>query len=169
MSLVPSALRSGDEPALLHTVMKLSNNGDDFFEAAVFYHDSIKAVSADHVKCLSQINISRIEVSVLFRTLLLQQTPSQQFHVHNGTRIDSPVRVPVWDGCWGDSEGLWLGSCSKLKVRRFHGDYHMPVSSLTVCKYGWWRCLESCSSCSFTHISWMRVRSLPISADPPSL
>ena len=39
----------------------------------------------------------------------------------------------------GDSEGFWLGSCLKLKVRRFHGDYHMPVSSLSVCKYGWWR------------------------------
>ena len=55
------------------------------------------------------------------------------------SRIDSPVRVHVQDGCWGDSEGLWLGSCPKLKVRRFRSYYRMPVGSHSICKYGWWK------------------------------
>ena len=38
--------------------------------------------------------------------------------------------------CWGDLGGLWLGFCPKLKVRRFRGNYRMPVSPLSVCKYG---------------------------------
>ena len=54
-------------------------------------------------------------------------------------RIDSPVRVLIQDGCWDDSEGLWLGPCLKLKVRRFCDDYCMPIGSLSTCKYGWWR------------------------------
>ena len=73
-----------------------------------------------------------------FATVLLQ-TSCQQSHVPFGNCIDSPVRVHVWERCWGDSEGLWLGSSPKLKVRRFHCDYHMLIDSLSVCKYGWWR------------------------------
>ena len=121
----------------IHSVMELSNDGE-FFGAAVFCHHSPKAISADHVKCLGQINISRVEVGVLFLTLVLLQTPCQQSLVPYGSHINSLVRVYVWDGCWDDS-GLWLGSCPKLKIRRFRSDYHMPVGSLSVCKYGWWR------------------------------
>ena len=69
---------------------------------------------------------------------VLQQTPCQQPHVPYGSRIDSPVRVHVRDGCWDNSEEPWQGSCPKLKVRRFCGDYHMFVGPLSVCKYGWW-------------------------------
>ena len=83
----------------MHTIMKLSNDGDEFFGAAVFCHDPPKAVSADYVKCLGQINIRRVEVSVLFLTLLLQQTSCQQSHVPYRSRIDSPERVHVRDGC----------------------------------------------------------------------
>ena len=43
--------------------------------------------------CLGQINISRVEVSVLFLT------PCQQSHVPYGSRINSLVRVHVQDGC----------------------------------------------------------------------
>ena len=75
-----------------------------------------KAVSADYVKCLGQIKISSVEVSVLLR-------------------IDSTVRVHVRDVCCGDSEGIWLGSCPKLKVRRCRGDYRMPVGSLSAYKW----------------------------------
>ena len=56
----------------MHAVMKLSNDGDEFFGATIFCQDSPKAVSADYVKYLGQININREEVSVLFLTLLLQ-------------------------------------------------------------------------------------------------
>ena len=42
----------------VHAIMKLSNNGDEFLEAAVFCHNSPEAVSADCVKCLGQININ---------------------------------------------------------------------------------------------------------------
>ena len=55
----------------MHTVMELSNDGDEFFGAALFCHDSPKAVSGDHVKCLGQMNIGRVEVNVLFLILLL--------------------------------------------------------------------------------------------------
>ena len=68
----------------MYAVIKLSKDGVEFFRAAVFYHDSPRAISADHVKCLGLINISRVEVSVRFQTLLLQQTPCQQSHVPSG-------------------------------------------------------------------------------------
>ena len=55
----------------MHTVMKLSNDGDEFFGAVVFCDDFPKAVSADRVKRLGQININRVEVSGLFITLFL--------------------------------------------------------------------------------------------------
>ena len=73
----------------MHVTMKLSNNGDEFFRTAIFCYDSPKAIFADSVKCLGQINISRVEVSVLFLTLLLQLTLSQQSHVPYRSRIDS--------------------------------------------------------------------------------
>ena len=76
-------------------------------------------------------------------TAVLQQTPCQQSHVPYGSHIDSPVGVHVWDGCSGDSEGLWLGPCLWLKVRRSRSDYRMPFGSLSVCKYEWWRHLWS--------------------------
>ena len=76
-----------------------SNISDEFFGVAVFCLDSPRAVSADCVKCLGQINIGRVEVSVLFLTLLLQQTPCQQSYVHYGSGIDSPARIPVRGGC----------------------------------------------------------------------
>ena len=50
----------------MHVVVKLSNDGDEFLEVVVFCHDSPKAVFADRVKCLGQININRVEVGVLF-------------------------------------------------------------------------------------------------------
>ena len=128
---------------VLHAVMKLSNNGDECFGAAVFHHDSPKAVSADHVKCLGRINMSnrgQCSVPDTFLAAVLQQTPYQQSHVPYRRHIDSPVRIHVRDGCWGASDRLWLGSCPKLKVRRFCCDYHMPVCSLSVGRYRWWRC-----------------------------
>ena len=83
----------------MHAVMKLSNDGDEFFGAAVFYHDSPKDVSVDHVKCLGQINkkSNRGQCSVLdiFLVTVLQQTPCQQSHVPYGSCIDSPVRNHV--------------------------------------------------------------------------
>ena len=101
-------------PPCMHAVMKLSNDGDGFFGTAVFCHDSPKAVSTECVKCLGQINISWVEVRVLFLTLLLQLSCSKHHvnspHVLYGSRIDFPVRVHVRDCCWGDLEGLWLGS-----------------------------------------------------------
>ena len=85
----------------MHAVMKLSNDGDEFFGVAVFCHDSPKVVSADHVKCLGQI--SRVKVNVLFLTLplaaVLQQTPCQQSRVPYGSHIDSSVRFHVRGGC----------------------------------------------------------------------
>ena len=108
----------------MHAVMKLSNDSDEFFGAAIFCHDSPKAVSVDHVKCLGQINISRGKVSVLFLTLLLQQTSYQQYHVPYGSDTDSLVRIHVRAHCWGDSKGLWIKSCLKLKVRRFRWVLH---------------------------------------------
>ena len=42
----------------MHAIRKLSNDGDEFLGAAVFCHDSPKAISAEHVKCLGQINMS---------------------------------------------------------------------------------------------------------------
>ena len=81
----------------MHTTMKLSNDGDEFFRAAVFCHDSPRTVSADHVKYLAQINISRVLVSVLFLTLLLQLSCSKH-HVNSHSfrsHIDSLVRVYV--------------------------------------------------------------------------
>ena len=68
----------------MRTVMKLSNDGHDFFGAAVFCYDSSEAVSVDHVKCLGQINISRLEVSVLFLTLLWHLSCSRH-HVNSLT------------------------------------------------------------------------------------
>ena len=51
---------------------------------------------------------------------VLRQTQCQQSHVPYGNHIDSPVRVHVSDGCWGDSEGLWLGSyvtvCKQMMI-----------------------------------------------------
>ena len=77
----------------MHAVMKLSNDDDEFFEAAIFCHDSPKVVSADHVKCLGQINISREEVGVLFLTLLLQQS-SCKHHVNSLTFLtESPLSL----------------------------------------------------------------------------
>ena len=100
-----------------HAVIKLSNDGDEFFGAAVFCHDSPKAISADRVKH----KLSRGQCSSI--TAVLLQTPCQQSHVPYRSRIGSLVRVHFRDGCWGDSEEIWLGSCPKLKVRRFCGDY----------------------------------------------
>ena len=72
---------------------------------------------------------------------VLQQTPCQQSHVPYGRCINSLVSVHIRICCWGDLEGLWLGYCPKVKVKvkRFHGNYHMLVGSLTVCIYWWWR------------------------------
>ena len=60
-----------------------------------------KAVSADHVKYLGQINISRVDVSVLFLTLLLQLSCSKHYvnspTFLSGSRIDFPVRLHVRD------------------------------------------------------------------------
>ena len=127
----------------MNAVMKLSKNGDEFFRAAIFCNDSPK-----HHFCWpcqmpwsDQHKSSRGQCSVpdtSFETVL-QQTPCQQSHVPNGSCIDSSVSVYVQDGCWGDSEVFWQGSCPKLKVRRFHSDYCMLVNSLSVCKYGWRR------------------------------
>ena len=78
--------------------MKLLIDGDEFFGAAVLFRNSRKAVSSNLVRCLGQINISRVEVSILFLTLLLQLTPSQQSYVPYGNHIDSPVRVHFRDG-----------------------------------------------------------------------
>ena len=116
-----------------------NNEGDEFFRAAVFCHDSPKAAFANLVKCFGKINISRVEVGILFLNFLTtvsQQTQRQQSHVPYGNRIDSPGRVHVRDGFWGDSEGLWQGSCSRLIVKRFRGDYRMSLGSLSVYKYG---------------------------------
>ena len=60
----------------IHAIMKLSNDDDEVFGAVVFCNVSAKALSADCVKCFGQINISRVEVSVLFLTLLLQHSLS---------------------------------------------------------------------------------------------
>ena len=79
----------------MHAIMKLSNDGDEFFRAAVFCYDSPKDISADFVKCLGQINISQVEVSVLFLPLFCQLTLCQQSHVPYGSYIDSPVKVHV--------------------------------------------------------------------------
>ena len=68
----------------MRTVMKLSNDGDEFFGAVVFCHDSPKAVPADNFKCLGQINISRVEVSILFLTLLLHLSYSKH-HTNSPT------------------------------------------------------------------------------------
>ena len=93
----------------------------------------------------NQHKLSRGQCSVHNTSLaaVLQQTPCQQSHVPYGSRIDSLVRVHIRDCCWGDSEGFWQGSCLKLKVRGFRGDYRMLVDSLSICKYGWWRRLWS--------------------------
>ena len=56
----------------MNAIMKLSNDGDEFLRAAVFCHDSPMAISADHVKYLGQINISQVEVNVLFLAVFLQ-------------------------------------------------------------------------------------------------
>ena len=66
----------------MHAVMKLSNDGDEFFRAAIFCHDFPNAVTAEHVRCFGQINISRVEVSILFLTLLLQLSCSKH-HVNS--------------------------------------------------------------------------------------
>ena len=87
----------------MHAIMKLSDNDDEFFGAAVFCYDSPKAISAAHVKCLGQFHISWVEVSVLSLTLLLQQTLCKQSHIPYGSRINSLVRVHVRDSCQGDS------------------------------------------------------------------
>ena len=128
--------------SFMRAIMKLSNDEDEFFGPVVFCHDSLKAASADRVKCFGQINMTnrgQCSVPDTYLAAVLQQTPCQKSHVPYGSCIDSPVRVHVRDSCWGNLEGPWLGSCSKLKVRRFCDDYQMPVGLLSVYKYGWWR------------------------------
>ena len=80
--------------SLTLAVMKLSNDDDEFFGAAVFCYDSPKAVSADRVKCSGQINISRVEVSVLFLTLFLQLSCSKH-HVNSPTFL-TEVALTLW-------------------------------------------------------------------------
>ena len=63
----------------MQVVMKLSNDGDELFGTSLLCDDSLKPVAADHVKCLGQININRIEVSVLSLTLLLELSCSKHY------------------------------------------------------------------------------------------
>ena len=86
----------------IHAIMKLSNDSDEFFGETVFCHDSRKAVSADRVRCLCQINISRVEMCSVPETsfaAVLQQTPRPQSQVHYRSCMDFPVRVHVQDSC----------------------------------------------------------------------
>ena len=85
----------------MHAVMKLSNDCDEFLRVAIFFHDSQVAVAAYRFKRFSQINISRGQCSVPDTSLaeILLQTPFQESHAPYGSRIDSPVRVHVRDGC----------------------------------------------------------------------
>ena len=58
----------------MHAVMKLSNNGDEFWGAAVFHYDSPKPISAEHVKCLGQINMNQVQFldeTVVFNFMLM--------------------------------------------------------------------------------------------------
>ena len=52
----------------IHAVMKLSNDGDEFFGATVFCDDSPKPVSA--VSNVLFRSTNRVEISILFLTLL---------------------------------------------------------------------------------------------------
>lgn len=58
-------------------IVQLSNDGDDFYWASVLRIDSPKALSADSVKSLGQVDVSGVQVRVLFLTLLLQLTCSE--------------------------------------------------------------------------------------------
>ena len=62
----------------------------------VFWHDSPKAVSADRVKYLDQINISRVEVSVLFLILLLKLSCSKH-HVNSPTFLTEAALTLRWE------------------------------------------------------------------------
>ena len=76
----------------IHAVMKLSNDGDGFFGAAVFCHDSPQAISADHVKCPGKINISsRGQCSVPSLAVVLQQIP----HVNSPTFL-TEAAMTLW-------------------------------------------------------------------------
>ena len=150
----------------MHAVIKLSNDGDEFFRTAIFCQDSPKVFSAESVKCLGQININRVEVSVLFLIAVWQQTPCQQSHAPYERHTDSSVRVYVQDGCWGDSGGLLPEIQSKKILQWLLHTYQVPFHlKIWIMEES----LKSYGSSSFTHISWIKVKSLPISTDPPSL
>jgi hypothetical protein len=54
--------------------MELSNDGDELYWASVLRHNSPKTLSAYSVKSLGQIDVSGIQVGVLFLKLHLQLT-----------------------------------------------------------------------------------------------
>ena len=103
-------------PPCIHAVMKLSKDGDGFFGTTVFCYDFPKAISADHVKCLGQINISRLVVSVLFRGTFLAAVLQQ---------------APCLARNWKQGDSAVIIACLEV-----------PFS---VCKYGWWRRPWNCS------------------------
>ena len=63
--------------------MKLSYNCNEFLGASILCHDSPKAISADSVKGLGQIDIGGVQVSILFLTLLF--VSSSEHHVDSPT------------------------------------------------------------------------------------
>ena len=74
--------------------MKLSYNGNKFLGASILCHDSPKAISADSVKGLGQINIGGVQVSILFLTLLLELSSSKH-HVNSPTFLLEPT-LALW-------------------------------------------------------------------------
>ena len=67
--------------------MKLSDDGGEFVRASVLSHESPKAISADGVKGLGQIDRGGVQGSFLFLTYLLKLSGSEH-------HVDSPAIFP---------------------------------------------------------------------------
>ena len=123
----------------MHAVMKLSNDGYEFFEATVFCHDSPKVISADQVKYLGQINISQEEVSVQFLTLLLQLSCSKH-HVNSLTFLTEVSLTLCLIHHW-NAQPTSLGSCCSLVWAWFHLHSEAEMS------WHWWDCRPPSDCC----------------------
>ena len=74
--------------------MELACDGDELSWTTILFHDPPEALSTNSVKSLGQINVGRVQVSVLLLALFLE-LPSCKYHV-NGPAILAESTLALW-------------------------------------------------------------------------
>ena len=115
-----------------HSIVELSDDGDELSWASVLHHDFPKTLSTNSVKGLGQIDIGGVQVDILFLTFLLKLSCSKH-------HVDSPASFPEtalafrWETFFKvRNETIQQNSCQNLAFNRKQGDSMVVVTGLTV-------------------------------------